>query len=270
MEQILVKTEFIDKTLPVVLVQLGGYIDQSNCDKLQKVFDNLALSSHFNVIFDLSSLVYVSSAGWGIFVGEVKRFRDNNGDIKLANMNSEIYEIFQMLEFYHILEDFSSIEEALEAFGIITEAKSEKEPEINIDDILEKVSQPEEQKETDTTFFEKGREIFDKARRDGNEDIHSQVEEKKPFEIRTSPVKKESTKPKPVQNMELMISQFPVQEKIRKIIAQFPLISPRQMRKMLRHEDFGREKIGRFKLRRLLKEMDLETKEKRYRFYRSC
>ena len=158
MEQILVKTEFIDKTLPVVLVQLGGYIDQSNCDKLQKVFDNLALSSHFNVIFDLSSLVYVSSAGWGIFVGEVKRFRDNNGDIKLANMNSEIYEIFQMLEFYHILEDFSSIEEALEAFGIITEAKSEKEPEINIDDILEKVSQPEEQKETDSTFFEKGRE----------------------------------------------------------------------------------------------------------------
>ena len=56
MEQILVKTEFIDKTLPVVLVQLGGYIDQSNCDKLQKVFDNLALSSHFNVIFPALSM----------------------------------------------------------------------------------------------------------------------------------------------------------------------------------------------------------------------
>lgn len=270
MEQIQVKTEFIDKTLPVVLVQLGGYIDQSNCDKLQKVFDNLVLSGHFNVIFDLSNLIYVSSAGWGIFVGEVKRFRENNGDIKLANMNSEIYEIFQMLEFYHILEDYNSIEEALESFGITVELKSEKEPEINIDDILEKVSQPEQQKETDSTFFEKGHEIFDKARRDEKEDIQKQHEVKKPFEISRPPVRKDHFKPQPVQNMELMIAQFPIQEKIRKIIAQFPLISLGQMRKMLRHEDFGREKIGRFKLRRLLKTLDLDTKEKRYRFYRSC
>jgi anti-sigma B factor antagonist len=270
MEQILVKTEFVDKTLPVVLVQLGGYIDQSNCDKLQKVFDNLALSGHFNVIFDLSSLVYVSSAGWGIFVGEVKRFRDNNGDIKLANMNSEIYEIFQMLEFYHIIEDFNSIEEALEAFGIVSEAKSEKEPEINIDDILEKVSQPVEQKESDSTFFEKGREIFDKARLDEKDGIQKHIEEKKPVEVSKPSQKTVYHKPQSVQNMEMMISQFPIQEKIRKIISQFPLISLRQMRKMLRHEDFGREKIGRFKFRRLLKEMDLETKEKRYRFYRSC
>ena len=29
----------------------------------------------------------MSSAGWGIFVGEVKRFREKGGDIKLVNMN---------------------------------------------------------------------------------------------------------------------------------------------------------------------------------------
>ena len=39
MDKILVKTEFLDKELPVVGVQLGGYIEQSNCDKVQKVFE---------------------------------------------------------------------------------------------------------------------------------------------------------------------------------------------------------------------------------------
>ena len=40
MDKLQVKTEFLDKDLPVVCVELGGYIDQSNSDKLQKVFDN--------------------------------------------------------------------------------------------------------------------------------------------------------------------------------------------------------------------------------------
>jgi len=123
MVQFLVKTDFVDKTLPVVRVELGGYIDQSNSDKVQKVFDNLVMSSHFNVIFDFAPLIYMSSAGWGVFVGEVKRFRENGGDIKLVNMNAEIYEIFQMLEFYHIMEDYNSMEEALSAFGVETKTE---------------------------------------------------------------------------------------------------------------------------------------------------
>ena len=68
----------------------------------------------------------------------------------------------------------------------------------------------------------------------------------------------------------LNMGSLPVQEKIRKIVAEFPLLSTRQIKKMLRHEDFGRHKIGFFKLRSVLKELNLESKAKRYRYYRSC
>ena len=127
MDQILIKSSFLEKSIPIVLVELGGYIDQSNSDKIQKVFDNLFSAGHYSTIFDFSKVIYMSSAGWGIFVGEVKRFRENSGDIKIVNMNAEIYEIFQMLEFYHILEDYNTIEEALEAYGIHIEQSPPKE-----------------------------------------------------------------------------------------------------------------------------------------------
>jgi anti-anti-sigma factor len=285
MDKILVKTEFLEKDLPVVGVQLGGYIDQSNCDKVQKVFDNLFASQHFNLIFDFSNVVYMSSAGWGIFVGEVKRFRENDGDIKIANMSAETYEVFQMLEFYHILEDFNSLDEALEAFGVdiskIPDNGKDKTPPDSERPAAESAPEPETTSEPKTepkTFYEKGDDLYAKTQiiiRDDDKDVPL-TPTPQPIEI------KEKKKKSPGDNHEpqilkkeapeekLNMAYLPVQEKIRKIVAEFPLLSTRQIKKMLRHEEFGHHKIGYFKLRRVLKELNLETKEKRYRYYRSC
>jgi anti-sigma B factor antagonist len=276
MDKFLVKTEFLDKTLPVVCVELGGYIDQSNSDKVQKVFDNLFNSQHFNLIYDFSQMVYMSSAGWGIFVGEVKRFRENGGDIKIANMNSEIYEVFQMLEFYHILEDFNTIDEALESFGIEVEREPEEElmeePEL---ETPEEEPVPDVETVEPTTFFEKGNELYNKTQiiiRDHDRDI-SLTPETTPI-MPTKKVAKHDDDDNHRQQQEpveqLNIALLPIQEKIRKIVAEFPLLNLRQIKKMLRHENFGKHRVGLLRLHRVLKSLNLETKAKRYRYYRSC
>lgn len=54
----------------------------------------------------------------GVLIGEIKRFRENGGDIKLANMGPEIYEIYQMLEFYHIISEYASVADALKSMNI--------------------------------------------------------------------------------------------------------------------------------------------------------
>ncbi|UCF65624.1 MAG: STAS domain-containing protein, partial [bacterium] len=270
--KLLVKTEFIDKTLPVVNVSLGGYIDQSNSDKIQKVFDNLFSSQHFNLIFDFSKIVYMSSAGWGIFVGEVKRFRENGGDIKIASMDAEVYEVFQMLEFYHILEDFNTVEEALESFGV----KLDKKLESTVTD------EPSESEETPVmkvkpaepaTFFEKGNELYNKTQiiiRDDTKEISLTPQPLPTKKVKKKPEDGDNHRHRREQEQELDIALLPIQEKIRKIVAEFPLLNLRQIRKMLKHEDFGRHRVGLFRLHRVLKELNLETKAKRYRYYRSC
>lgn len=280
MDPIVIKTSFLEKNIPVVLVELAGYIDQSNSDKIQKIFDNLFSAGHFSTIIDFSKVVYMSSAGWGIFVGEVKRFRENNGDIKIVNMNAEIYEIFQMLEFYHILEDYNSIKEALEAYGIkIIEEPEEKpieKPKEKPKSILQSkppLIEPKiETKRTPDeayTFFEKGDALFEQSKIVPRETPVRITAGKKIVPLK---IKKpgDNHRDEIAREVQLDITMLPVQEKIRKLVAQFPLLSLRQIRKMLRHEDFGREKIGLIKLYRLLKELNLENKAKRYRYYRSC
>ncbi len=116
MEKIQIDSKFADKNGEIMIVELGGHVDQSNSFQLQKMFDDIIESKVFKVIVDFKSLHYMSSAGWGIFVGEVKRFRENGGDIRLAAMNPEINDVYQMLEFYHILDDFTTVEEAAASF----------------------------------------------------------------------------------------------------------------------------------------------------------
>ena len=60
---------------------------------------------------------YISSAGWGIFISEIKEIRENGGDLKLAAMIGDVYEVFELLEFQTILESFDTVEEAVKSFG---------------------------------------------------------------------------------------------------------------------------------------------------------
>ena len=246
MENIQFKTEFADKDIPVIKVMMSGYIDQANCDQLQNVFDNLFSSQHYNLVFDMSDLSYMSSAGWGIFVGEVKRFRDRGGDIKLSEMKPEVYEIFQMLEFYHILDDYYSSDEAVEIYRSGSFGRKE-----SMDEIVDDTKRPEEGK---SETVEKLPGIDQKVK---PEDVGGSFKGN-PYQIKSEPDK--------IVNM----SRMPLPDKIRKIIAMYPLVSIKQLKKLLQHDDFGNVSIGLIRLYFLLRKLNLETKTKRYRYYRSC
>jgi len=68
-------------------------------------------------VIDLSGVNYISSAGWGIFIGEIKEIRHKGGDIRLSGMSGDVYEVFQLLEFDSILEAFDSADAAIASFG---------------------------------------------------------------------------------------------------------------------------------------------------------
>ena len=62
----------------------------------------------------------------------------------------------------------------------------------------------------------------------------------------------------------------PLAEKIKRVVSNYPLLSIFQIRKMLRHEKFGNARVGVLKLYRTLRNINLESRAKRFRFYRSC
>lgn len=96
----------------VSVVRVDGVIDTMTATELEKVMNSLLEQEKYRIIVDLGGVDYISSAGWGIFISNIREIRQHSGDIKLARMIPNVYEIFELLEFDSILRAFDSIEKA--------------------------------------------------------------------------------------------------------------------------------------------------------------
>ena len=100
----------------VSLVRVTGYVDTTTSHELEKKLNGILERRRFAIVVDLSGVDYVSSAGWGIFIGEIREIREQQGDLKLAGMSPDVYEVFELLEFQNILEAFPDAQAAVERF----------------------------------------------------------------------------------------------------------------------------------------------------------
>lgn len=100
----------------IAVVTVGGYIEFSTSDELDKVFDGLIDSQQYSIIVDLKQVDYISSRGWSIFLSKIKEIRENGGDLKLINMTENVYEVYKVLEFFWILRVYDSLKEAVTDF----------------------------------------------------------------------------------------------------------------------------------------------------------
>jgi len=107
-------------------VRVDGVIDTSTAVDLDEVFDTLMKRERYRVVVDLAGVDYISSAGWGIFISHIKDVRSNGGDIKLANMIPNVYEIYDLLEFDNVIKAYSSVDAARNEFGASPGKKKRK------------------------------------------------------------------------------------------------------------------------------------------------
>ncbi len=239
MEGIKIVDKYVGLNEDIVYLQIIGYIDTTTSIELVHHLKDLMSKGNYQFVVDMGGVNYVSSAGWGVFVGEIKDVRDNGGDIKIVHMTPEVRDVFEMLEFNRILKEYESIPEAINEFDYIrgfdiTKARIKELP-----------------------AEERLRETQPAAK----EDVTVLIPEKRQAEGVGAEIGREHPQTDP---------QFmPLAEKIKLIIVENPLVSFWQIHKQLRSERFGKTKIGIYALHKLLKEMNLDSKERRMRFYRS-
>jgi len=223
----------------IAFVKVKGYVDTTTSSELYGVLANLLNKGMFQFVIDMGGVNYISSAGWGVFVGEIRGIREQGGDLKIVQMTPDVYEVFAMLEFNKILEYYDTVEEAINDFDIcmgldITRSSERKPIKIKKDDVT--IASPHLKNIDRKTDKEKDRRL-----------------------------KKWSDTVKPKVNE----AQLPLVEKIKTIIIDDPSKSILDIKRDLNTKRFGNQKVNFFKLRSILKEYNLETKEKRFRFYRS-
>jgi len=100
----------------VSVLRCAGFIDSETSSEIENALSEALNAKKYRIIIDLEKIDYVSSAGWGIFVGHVQDLRKKKGDLKFVNMKKEVREIFELLDFTNILEYYGDIESASRAF----------------------------------------------------------------------------------------------------------------------------------------------------------
>ena len=116
MEKLIISEENLNQRDRVVLLNLKGTIETTNAGTLEDVIERVIKEKCYRIVVDLSGVTYISSAGWGIFISEIKRVRRELGDIKLAAMRPEVREVFDLLEFNNILKPYADKQEAIKDF----------------------------------------------------------------------------------------------------------------------------------------------------------
>ena len=178
--------------------------------------NDLIKQGSYNIIIDLSNVDYVSSAGWGIFISEIKGIREHGGDLKLVGMIPEVYEVFELLEFHYILKAFDSLKDAIadfERLGVVPSAAASN------------------------VGFES---------RPQTKTVHH-------VETPSRTTMMNAASPKTMT----------IEDKIRKIVKEMPHAGTIAIARQLNTPEYGHEKVGWFGLRRILKQMGLDSKHKR-------
>jgi len=101
---------------PISVIKVGGYIEFTTSDELDKVIESLIKTKSYNIIIDLENVGYISSRGWSIFLSKIKEIREHDGDLKLTRMAPDVFEVFKVLEFFWFLSVYDTIEEAISDF----------------------------------------------------------------------------------------------------------------------------------------------------------
>lgn len=274
MEALKVETEYIGQNNDIILVKLQGHVDQSNSDKLEQLIEQILADKKSKIVVDMKELTYMSSAGWGKFIGEIKRIREQGGDLKLARLTPEVYEIFNILEFYHILDEYPTIEDAVSEFDQTPRPSRTPDEELlrELDNVNEEENQEAPQIPENGISFLPPEDFISQEFEEPSEDNYGSGEE---IEIPLSESAVDFDA-KDVQFRDIgsefpesNLKELPVVEKIKRVVMTYPLLGSWGIRKMLRHDEFGAEKVNVFKIWRILRKLDLNSKYKRYRFFRS-
>lgn len=100
----------------IAVMRVEGFIDSDTSRNVSKILEEIITKGNNKIVFNLEKTEYISSAGWGIFMGEVRSVREKGGDLKLAGMIPEVEEVYKMLEFFTVLTAYESTEAAIQEF----------------------------------------------------------------------------------------------------------------------------------------------------------
>jgi anti-sigma B factor antagonist len=111
-----IRLQRIEEEKGCLALYLTGQVDTYNSAGLQKKIAIAIEAGFVCLIFNMSGLHYVSSAGIGVFASLLRTLRPRNGDVVMSNPQPRVYEVFRLLGFSNFFTWLDSLDESVAHF----------------------------------------------------------------------------------------------------------------------------------------------------------
>ena len=85
----------VERDFELVTLEITGRLDTTTAPNLDSVVKELSEDTK-ELIFDMSGVEYISSAGIRVLLGAYKRINSHQGTMRIVKANEQVYEVFEM------------------------------------------------------------------------------------------------------------------------------------------------------------------------------
>ena len=100
----------------VHLFRLSGSLEIANVAEAKEMTGHAFEAEPPKILFDLSGIDYIDSAGLGFLIGTLRRASQAKGTVCVCGLSAYLTGVFKIVNLQNILEVFPDEEKALEAF----------------------------------------------------------------------------------------------------------------------------------------------------------
>ena len=104
----------------VTVISPRGFINAHTVRQFEQALASAIADGNQKILINGSGLAYIASAGLGVIMGLIEEIRLRGGDIRLAELNETVRNIFEVLGFNHLCRVLSSEREGLESYQPIS------------------------------------------------------------------------------------------------------------------------------------------------------
>lgn len=100
----------------ILIVSIVGSLDAITSEEATEYLNNLIQDDAAQVVLNLETLEYISSAGVRVLLGAIKATRSAGGDLRLAQITNQVLETLEMAGITSIVKYYDEVNSAVVSF----------------------------------------------------------------------------------------------------------------------------------------------------------
>ena len=93
----------VERDFEFVTLEITGRLDTTTAPNLESIINELSEDTK-ELVFDMSGVEYISSAGIRVLLGAYKKINSNQGKVRIEKVNDMVREVFEMTGLLEMLE----------------------------------------------------------------------------------------------------------------------------------------------------------------------